>query len=360
MMKNKIFKLFALTLSLCLLASCDATKVTKTKEITNKITQTSVVEKYAATENEEFSEFFKSFKKSFITPGLFEGIIPQGFCYDDSTGYFLITGYFEDGQLPSMVMAVDSKTNTFVAAYPLKTIDGEDYFGHVGGIGSSQNTVYISSENECYTFPVSLLETLKNGEAIIFQGNFKVNTAASFLTVHNNILWIGDFVESDDEEREAVKDVLTLESGETFYAFCEGYELENGLPSEKKINSENNGYIPDYFLAIPEQVQGIAFTKTDKIIFSTSYGRRNNSKLYIFEDVLVKEKAGTKTIDGKDVDLYACDSKSLVKEIIAPPMAEDLAIHPDGVYIQFESGAAKYRNGGGKYTLDNAYMTTIE
>ncbi len=359
-MKKDIFRLFTLLLSLCLLSSCDGTKVTKTKEITDKITQTAVVEEEFATDNEEFSEFFKNFKKSFITPGLYEGIIPQGFCYDESTGYFLITGYYEKSKFPSMVMAVDSNTNKLVGAYSLKTIDGEDFFGHVGGIGTSQNTVYISSGNECFTFPLSLFDTVKNGDSIVFQGNFKVNTAASFLTIHDNILWIGDFVRSRDKEREAVEDVLTLESGETFYAFCEGYELENGLPSEKKINSENNGYIPDYFLAIPEQVQGIAFTKTDKIIFSTSYGRKNNSKLYIFEDVLVKEKAGTKTVDGKDVDLYACDSKSLIKEIIAPPMAEDLAIHPDGVYIQFESGAAKYRNGGGKYTLDTAYVTTIE
>ncbi len=359
-MKNKIFKLFALVLSLCLLSSCDGTKVSKTKIITNLITQTSVVEKNAAAENQDYAEFFKSFKKSFITPGLFEGIIPQGFCYDEATGYFLITGYYEDEKFPSMVMAVNSADNTLVGAYPLKSIVGEDFYGHVGGIGSSQNTVYIACENECFTFPSSLLKTSENGEAIVFQGNFKVNTAASFLTVHNNILWIGDFIKSDDKSREEVKDVLTLESGETFYAFCEGYELENGLPSEKKVNSESNGYIPDYYLAIPEQVQGIAFTKTDKIIFSTSYGRKNNSLIYVFEDVLIKEKAGTKTIDGKDVDLFVCDSKSLIREIVAPPMAEDLAIHPEGIYIQFESGAAKYRNGGGKYTLDNAYITAIE
>ncbi len=359
-MKNKLFKLFTIVLSLCLLSSCDGTKVYKTKEITNKITQTKVVKEIYAPQVEDYAEFFKDFKSSFIITGLFEGIIPQGFCYDAGTDLFLITGYYEDGRFPSMVMAVKGKTSELFGAFPLKTVNGEDYFGHVGGIGTSQNTVYIASENECFTFPSSLLKSTESGTAIEFRGNFKVNTAASFLTVHNDTLWLGDFIRSRDKEREEVEEIFTLQSGETFYAFCEGYILENGLPSEKKINSDSTGYIPDFFLAIPEQVQGIAFTKTGKIIFSTSYGRKNNSKLYIFEDILIKEKAGTRTVDGKEVDLYACDTNSLIKEITAPPMAEDLAIHPDGIYIIFESGAAKYRIGGGKYTLDTAYYTNIE
>ncbi len=359
-MRKIVLKLLAVAIILCILTSCDATKVTRTKDITNKITQTAVVTAVDAINNEDYKDFFSQFKASFTIPGLFEGIIPQGFCYDDTTGYFLITGYYEDNKFPSMVMAVDSKTNTFIGAFPLKTINGDDFYGHVGGIGTSQNTVYIASGGECFTFPANLLSTTKNSQAIQIQGNFKVNTQASFLTVHNDILWIGDFVQSNDKARDETIDILTLQSGETFYAFCEGYVLENGLPAQKKINSEKNGYIPDYFLAIPEQVQGIAFTKTDKIVFSTSYGRKNNSKLYIFEDVLIKDKSGTKNIDGQEVDLYACDTSSLLKEITAPPMAEDLAIHPNGIYILFESGAAKYRNGGGKYSLDTAYLTNIE
>ena len=127
-----------------------------------------------------------------------------------------------------------------------------------------------------------------------------------------------------------------------------------------KVNSDSSGYIPDYMLAIPEQVQGMAFTKTDKIIFSTSYGRKNNSKLYIYEDVLITEKSGTKNIDGKNVDLYACSNELLETDMVAPPMAEGLAEHPDGIYIIFESGAAKYRNGNGKYPVDTAFVTTIE
>ena len=359
-MKKIALKLSACVLALLMLSSCGGTKVTRTKDITNKITQTSVIEKTDIYESEEYATFFNNFSKNFVVPGLYEGIIPQGICFDETTGYLLITGYFEDALFPSMVMCVDQKTGKFISAHPLLNTEGEPYYGHAGGIASSQNTVYITTDYECYTFSSSVLKETKNNTEIRFTGKFKLNTLGSFACIHNNIFWTGDFIESDDKEREKVTDVTTLNNGETFYAYCEGYILEDGLPSINKINSESNGYIPDYFLAIPEQVQGMAFTKTDKIIFSTSYGRKNDSKLYIYDDVLITEKSGTKKVDGKNIDLYACNNEMLIKEITAPPMAEGMAIHYDGIYLIFESGAEKYRNHRGKNPLENAFFTTIE
>ncbi len=359
-MKKTAIKLSACILALLMLSSCGNTKVVKTKEITDKITQTSVIEKTDVYEIEDYGTFFNNFKESFLVPGLYEGIIPQGICFDETTGYLLITGYYEDGLYPSMVMCVDQKNGKFISAHPLSNTEGEPYYGHAGGIAASQNTVYITTDSQCYTFSSSVLKETKNNEEIRFTGKFKLNTLGSFACISNNILWTGDFIESDDKEREKVTNVTTLNNGETFYAYCEGYILEDGLPSVNKINSDSNGYIPDYFLAIPEQVQGMAFTKTDKIIFSTSYGRKNDSKIYIFDDVLISEKVGTIKVDGNNVDLFACNNESLVKEIVAPPMAEGLAEHYDGIYLIFESGAEKYRNHGGKSPLENAFFTTIE
>ncbi len=359
-MKKIAIKLSACVLALLMLSSCGNTKVIKTKKITDKITQTSVIEKTDIYEIEDYGTFFNNFKESFVVPGLYEGIIPQGICFDETTGYLLITGYYEDGLYPSMVMCVDQKTGKFISAHPLSNTEGEPYYGHAGGIAASQNTVYITTDSQCYTFSSSVLKETKNNEKIRFTGKFRLNTLGSFACISNNILWTGDFIESDDKEREKVTNVTTLNNGETFYAYCEGYILEDGLPAVNKINSDSNGYIPDYFLAIPEQVQGMAFTKTDKIIFSTSYGRKNDSKIYIFDDVLISEKVGTIKVDGKNVDLFACNNESLVKEIVAPPMAEGLAEHYDGIYLIFESGAEKYRSHGGKSPLENAFFTTIE
>lgn len=359
-MKKTAIKLSASFLALVMLCSCNSAKVLKTETLSDKLTQTSVVTESDILQQEVYGTFFNTFKSSFTVPGLFEGVIPQGICYDETTDLFLITGYYEDGAFPSTVMCIDAETGKFSGSHPLKTVDGDYYYGHAGGIASSRNTVYITSSGECYTFPSSSLQSLKNGEAVQFTSRFKLNTLGSFACIHNNTLWTGDFIESDDSERKKVDGVCTLSSGETFYAFCEGYILEDGLPSVKSINSASDGYIPDYMLAIPEQVQGMAFTKTDGIVFSTSYGRKNNSKLYIYNDVLITEKSGTKNIDGKNVDLYACSNDLLKSEITAPPMAEGLAEHSNGIFIVFESGAAKYRNGNGKYPVDTLFITNIE
>ncbi len=359
-MKKRILKLLCCVTALITLCGCDGTSVKRTKDVTDKITQTAVIKKTKITENEDFAEFFTSFKSDFLTPGLMEGIIPQGMCFDETTGYFLISGYYEDGELPSMIMAIDSNTGKLVGAYPLKTTNGDDYFGHAGGIASSQNTVYLTSGGECYTIPSVDIKNHQNGTPLHFKGKFKLNTAGSFACIHNNILWTGDFIESSAEGRESASNITTLTTGETFYAYCEGYLLSDGLPDTKKINSESNGYIPDYMIAIPEQVQGMAFTKSEKIIFSTSYGRKNNSKIYIFDDILVNEKVDTITIDNKSIDVLSCSNDYLLKEITAPPMAEGLANTSDGIYMLFESGASKYRSHGGKHPVENVYFTTIE
>ncbi len=357
-MKKKIAKIVALITALVSLCACDGTKVLETENITNKITQKSVIVESEIKLQEDYAAFFNKFKSSFIVPGLFEGIIPQGICYDKASDLFLITAYYEENAYPSMLMTINASTGALVASHPLKGLDGKNYFGHAGGIAVSENTVYITSDSECYTFPSNKLTTTKNGEAIQFKSRFKLNTLGSFACIHNGIFWTGDFVES--KKREEVENITTLINGETFYAYCEGYTLIDGLPSVEKINSESNGYVPDYFLAIPEQVQGMAFTETGKIIFSTSYGRKNNSVLYVYNDILLSDKYGVKEIDKHNIDFYVCVDDMLSEKYIAPPMAEGVAEHPNGLYFIFESGAAKYRNGGGKYPVDTAFVTNIE
>ncbi len=359
-MKNKIIKISSLILVLVLLCSCGNTKVLKTKEITDKITQTEVVTESDITENEDFNNFFKEFKADFTIPGLFEGIIPQGICYIGDLEAFAISGYYEDGLFPSMLLLVDSKTGKFTKAFPLQNVDGKDYFGHAGGLTASEDYIYITSESTCCICEIDNLKDLKNGESLKFQSNFKLNTFGSFACYNDGVLWTGDFIESSDKGREKARKITTLGSGETFYAYCEGYILKDGIPDIKKINSQNNGYIPNYMIAIPEQVQGMSFTLSGKMIFSTSYGRKNNSKIYIYDDVLLTERIGTYTVEETEIDLLACSSDLLKETIIAPPMAEGITQGEKGQYIIFESGAEKYRNHSGKYPTDTAFKSMIE
>ena len=359
-MKNKIIKITSLLIALVLLCSCSNTKVLKTKEITDKITQTAVVTETDINEIEEYKYFFNEFKEDFTIPGLFEGIIPQGICYIGELDAFAISGYYEDGLFPSVLMLVDAESGKFTKAFPLQNVDEKAYSGHAGGLTASENYIYITSENTCYIYEIDKLKSLKNGDILQFESNFKLNSFGSFACYNDGVLWTGDFIESSDKGRESARKITTLPSGETFYAYCEGYILKDGLPDIKKVNSETTGYIPDYLLAIPEQVQGMSFTISGKIIFSTSYGRKNNSKIYVYDDVLLTERIGTYNIEETKIDLLACSSDLLKETIIAPPMAEGITQGEKGQYIIFESGAEKYRNHRGKYPTDTAFKTNIE
>ena len=198
-MKRRIFSLISVILILCFFSSCGESETLRTKKITDKITQTSVIVKSEVETQEDFAPFLQKFTPSYTIPGLLEGVIPQGMCYDEATGYLLISGYYEDGKFPPVIMAINEADGKFIGAYPLKTTDGKDYSGHAGGIASSQNTVYVTSGGECYTFPSADLKGLKNGTTIQFQGKFKLNTAGSFACIYNNIFWTGDFIENDLE-----------------------------------------------------------------------------------------------------------------------------------------------------------------
>ena len=55
------------------------------------------------------NEYYKNSEKTFVIPGLSDGMIVQGLAYNESTGEFLVTGYRTDGTA-SQVSIVDKTT----------------------------------------------------------------------------------------------------------------------------------------------------------------------------------------------------------------------------------------------------------
>lgn len=357
-MKKFLYTLLCVIIIISL-TGCNG-KVLKTKETSSDIKQNKVVLENNLNENENYKKFLKHFSAGFTVPGLFEGFIPQSICYDETTENFLIGGYYENGELPSVICSVDKATGKFEKAVKLKNIDGSYYYGHTGGIASSDGYIYVTSDGEAFVISSKSIKKASNGDDVSFENNFKLHTKGSFANCSGGIFWTGDFIENSKKEKEKVKNVTTLPSGETFYAYCEGYVLEDGLPSVEKLNSELNGYIPDYFAAIPEQVQGISVTNAGNFVFSTSYGRRNDSIIKIFNDITVSEKVGEILIDSTPVELLAFSSDLLKKEYIAPPLSEGAEYVDGTLYLLFESGAAKYRMSFGTSPVDTIFISEIE
>ena len=358
---NKAFiKIISLFFCIIFLSSCGSKEMLKTKDITDRITQTKIILQSEINEKEEFEEFLNEFSPSFTVPGLLEGVIPQGICYNALLDSYIISNYYEDGAFPSVITIVNAETGKLEKALFLQYDDGTDYTGHAGGVACSDEYIFISSDGQCFTISLEAIIKAENYERIRFESNFKLNTKGSFAAFSDDILWFGDFIESDDKTKGSSTLTTTLDNGETFYAYCEGYILENGLPKFKRINSTQTGYIPDYYIAIPEQVQGMAFSKTGDIIFSTSYGRKNNSEIHIYKDILISERVGTIDIDGNIIDLLACNNENKEKTITALPMSEGMTQSKYGVTLIFESGAEKYRQHRGKLPVDTTYIANIE
>ena len=90
-------------------------------ETTTALTQTEVVTGSHA-RDPQTAAFLKQVQPGFVVPGLAEGLIPQGICYDDTHGVYLISGYYED-DTPSQICVV-KKDGVFAG--------GEDDVGRRG------------------------------------------------------------------------------------------------------------------------------------------------------------------------------------------------------------------------------------
>ncbi len=357
-MKKKLCLLFAALTAFTFISAC-GNKVVKSKKTSPILTQTKVVLDSLPTEKEEYSDFFAAARPVFFVPGLLEGFIPQGLCYSPDEELVIISGYYMKSQFPSRLAVIDNKSGELILSVGLKQSDGEAFYGHAGGIACCDNTVYITSEGEAYYISLFSLKKAQNNSQICFEGKFKLRTLGSFANYEDGILWVGDFVEDKKSELLNAPNIVTLNSGETFYAQCEGYKLFEGLPDEKRKTKNEEGYVPDCLLSIPTQIQGMARISDGRFVFSRSYGRKNDSKIAVYEDVFLRNAYKTISIEGFSVPLYCFTEDTMIKELNAVPMSQGIDRINNKLFLLFESGADIYRSGRGLHPTDYVFELEI-
>ena len=215
--------------------------------------------------------------------------------------------------------------------------------------------LFISSGKTLYRIPLSQLETVGNAGTLQIVEEIKVAALGSFCNYSDGVIWVGDFINST--EVPVLPDSSFVCS--SYKAWAVGYKVKD---TESEFSSENwdpstmEYATPDYALAITNKVQGLAFVN-GKVALSTSYGRNNNAKIYVYNSPLQSEQDASITVNDKDVPVWVLDGTFLDKSYTLMPMSEGLSSYNGKLLVVFESGTKKYYNA--KNPTDHIWSVTL-
>ena len=309
-----------------------------------------------------YTAFNADFDPSYLVPALHQGMIPQGMDVWEEKNWLLISGYFKDTlySSSSVLVAIDLTSGEYVGEYYLKNADGSNHTSHAGGLAVTDKNIYIANGNNLYRIPLSDVEAVgKRGDIRICEV-IATPTRASFCNYSGGYLWVGDFYIPSNatydtpEWRHMVNNV-----GATYGAWCVGYKITDATESGFSDTSWKNGMeyaIPDVVLSIDQKIQGFAVVSDDTIALSQSYGRTNNSKIYLYDNVLSDTPHRTVSLGDREIPVYFLDAKIDCKTYTALPMSEGLAVYKGKLLILFESGASYYKDDGGKNPTDRVFV----
>lgn len=156
-------------------------------------------------------------------PGLRQGAIPQGLAFWEKQGWFLISCYFENGS-PSVVTALDRKTQKLVRCLTLVEPDGKAHAGHVGGLAVSDKYLWVGS-GSVYRVPLDELVAAKPIDHLRLRDPFRAESTASYVAYHEKRLWVGEFV-LDEEVKPNHPHHVKDRNGSDKYAWVSGYGLD--------------------------------------------------------------------------------------------------------------------------------------
>jgi len=248
-------------------------------------------------------------------PGLNDGFVCQGIAISEENGVILVSGYMAD-KSNSRIYVTDLDSNSYYVN--LTRRGGEDYNGHAGGIAITGDTVYISNGSRLYVFSLNDVLSAKNGDIIDIGEGVKVNSAASFVFADESYVYVGEFNDPDEEQKEHIYETP---SG-TNHSIIERYshtDLEN----------------PNKIYSIGDYVQGVCFTPDGRIIFSTSYGL-TSSNYYVYRESEANDSGNV--LDGAPVYFLG----ECVQHVSGPAMSEDMDWYNGKVITLSESASNKY------------------
>ena len=347
-MKKRIALMVLCVLLILSLSACGSKK---------KFTQEAVVdpESYAGTSFDFFAEMAEP---SYLIPALNQYFVPQGMDVWQEKNLLMISGYFSEPEYSagSVILTVDLKTGKYKGEYYIQNADGTDYDGHAGGIAVTEKNVFISDAGALLRIPLNAFQSGKRVKAVAIAEKIKVPVNAAYCNYSVGMLWVGDFQGSSSPT--PTWRHLENRDGETYYAWCVGYRLTNETENEftqEQLKFSADYATPDCILSIPDRIQGITVSE-DHIVLSQSYGRKNDSTIFYYNNLLDTVPHTALTVNGARIPVWFLDSDVLSFQLDgALPMSEGITMDNDRLLILFESGADRYRNNDGKNPTDHIW-----
>ena len=371
-MKRILCLLFALVLLLC---GCGTSQSPETEttapasevetEASNgmRMTQESNVRKATYENKDAYTDFLAQTEKLFLIPGLKQVLTPQGIAVCPTTGRTYISAYSVD-DVPSAVAVTEVGTNELVAEYYLFNEDGSPFTSHVGGIALTETHMYISdNKDEAGNYRIAVIPLAdlpsEGSHDITVKDSITSAVSPSFLNFSDGYLWVGNFYHpsADYVLSPNLEFTTTADDGSEYGCYILGFDMNQD--GHNRLVTDGSYPIPDVILAAPNRIQGMTQAGTNKVVLSQSYGRANDSTLYIYDLDLSGEPDMQIPLDGHDVPAFLLDGKRMVQSINSIPMSEGLATGPDArVLVLYESGAIRYEDG--KHRTSYVWALTVE
>lgn len=286
------------------------------------------------------ADYYSASERTFLIPDLSKGFIPQGFCYDENTAKFLVSGYFSNDK-PSAVYVVNKDDKKASIKVNLATKEGEPFYGHAGGVALYEDWVYIAGSSDYCIYVYSYSEILNSsyGDSIKSIGEFSLENnkndkvKASFVSTNGKSLVVGEYY-SEPKYKTVESHKVTIDSGE----FFGGIAVEFNLSKDCEFGIEA---LPTKAYSLPEKVQGILFVEND-VYLSTSSGMEF-SHIYQYDYTsLVKEDI---ELLGESLPLYVFSKKAMTYDYKVATMSEEMVYLDDKLYIMCEAASNKHFHG---------------
>jgi hypothetical protein len=354
--------IYFLLLILLIFSSCIVSSKKTVEQITGELFFgiPELIQQEIITEDLNYKEEYKFYKsymeKGPVIPGIFQGAVPQGMAYYQETDLMLISNYMFDGR-PSCITAVSMTDGLLKKTLWFLNPDGTPHMGHVGGLAISKKYLWIASGEGVYYISLESFRNHTDNTNLQMTAFVQTAVKGSFAAFSEGILWIGEFTSRDGSYN--VPGSHHFKAGEDYvnHGWLAGFILdrESDLIVLKNIIADVS--YPDYILSIPHEVQGAVFS-TDKIIFSRSYGRNNNSRISVYSNPMNEISHSTFiTEENWSIPVWILDKNNLEEEITAPSMSEGISNYKGAISVLYESGSDKYRSTA-KNTQDRIHIFT--